>query len=177
MSFDKEGVDCKNIVETKDLNCFEGNVEQFINHLSKVFEKTFFEKKVMLKGKVVEVSTKRESDNKLERFWHVISNTDYSSQEKTYPNMKRCNAVYYISNLLKKCKSCKNYRIFDRKEKNILKTYIWCLDHNIMIVLQNMEKRYRFITCFIVEGERNLSKYQKRYEECKNKNGHQGDRS
>lgn len=170
---------CNNKPIIKDLSTFGGNVDDFFEYLNNFLEDVFFNTKLYLNGKQIEISTKKDSDGKLERFWHIISKTDYSNQSKTYPDLARCNAIHYIPTLLTNCKLCKNWVYFVRKEKNLLKTYIWCLETNIIIVLSNVGQIYRFITCFIVQGKRNIAKYTKRYEDYiewkklhKNKNGY-----
>ncbi len=155
---------CIHEQEIRDLNSFNGNVDNYFDYLSDLFEEKFIKNTVYFKSKPVEVSNLREENGRLERFWHIISNTDYRTHEKTYPNLKRCAAVHYIAVLLQDCFDCENYITFDRKEKNKLKTYVWCKSKNIMIVLECLTRRYRFITCFIV-NKQNVKVYQKRYEE------------
>lgn len=159
---------CFTFPPIKELNDFPGHNEYF-DFLNNLFKKEFLEDKIYFKNKIVEVSQQLSEDGKLERFWHIISKTDYAKQTKTWPDLERCNAIFYIQPLIEACQKCKNRLVFSRKEKNKYKTYIWCTDKNIMIVLEKHHNKYIFITCFIVKGKRNNEKYMQRYLEFKQK--------
>lgn len=151
----------------KELNDFNGNTDDFFDGLNKYLEDSFINNSLYLNNKKVDISQVRDLDNRLERFWHIVSHTDYFKQEKTFPDMDRCRAIYFIPFLIQNCNTCTKKLVFERKEKDGLKTYIWCTEENIMIVLATKPTQYYFITCFIVKGQRNIEKYQQRYQEYK----------
>ena len=157
----------------KNYKCLNDmGTEEYINYLHDTFVNMFFKEKIYFEGKRVIVSNERESDGKLERFWHVISRqSDYSDSEQRFPDSKRCNAIHFIKDIIEKCNSCDKILITKRIERNENKVYIWCTNKNIMIVLLDKKNIYRFITCFIVTGNKNIKKFKARYNEYKkNKN-------
>ncbi len=166
--------DCKFKLTSCNLNDFDGDVEAYFDYLNRILVDTFVSGNTFFNNKPVYISRQIDRANRLERFYHIITRTEYSSNQKTYPDMQRCEAVIFIPKMLLCCAPCKNLLIFDHKEQNKIKTYIWCLNRNIMIVLENKSRAYYFITCFIVQGKRNLNKFLKRFHEHKNnktKNG------
>ncbi len=162
---------CNNNITYKELNDFEKGIDTYIDYLHTEFENFFYINKIEFNNKRIIVSDIREEDGRLERFWHIISRQqEYTDKQTRFPETSRCNALHYIPYITNKCinfNKCKNLLTFKRIEKKKKKVYLWCLDKNIMIVLEEMKNVYRFITCFIVRGKKNRDKYMKRYNEYK----------
>lgn len=156
----------------KNYKCLNDmGTEDYINYLHDIFANMFFKEKIYFEGKRVLVSNKKESDGKLERFWHIISRqSNYSNKEDRFPDPQRFEAVHYIKDIIEGCNLCDKIIITKRKEQGVNKTYIWCTEKNIMIVLAEKQNVFRFITCFIVMGN-NKIKFKQRYEEYKKNRG------
>ena len=162
---------CTKTLQFKELNDFDDGIESFLDYLHNIFCDFFFKNKITYNGKRIIVSKEKESDGRLERFWHVISyQEDYTNRESRFPDTARCNAIHFIPHLTGKCievEKCNNILITERNEKNKNKVYVWCTNKNIMVILEEKKNIYRFITCFIVRGAKNKKKYLDRYEEYK----------
>jgi hypothetical protein len=142
------------------LSDYSGDLNLYIEDLYKVFLSDFFDRPVFLCGKPVYVSSAKEDDGKLERFWHVI--TDPHS---TYPGdikFERSERLSWIRSVIENMESDQVlfYERFKNKESRV---YLFLPGQRFIVVLSESKKAYYLVTAFYIEYSYKVQDYLREY--------------
>lgn len=149
----------------------DGEWEEILNKLYRVFEKDFVKRKLFYKNSQVKYDNRKNSSNKEEAFWHLITKKD---KELGYriPDYDRAKRLTWVRPIIE------NHDNSEIKDFNYLegsgeiRKYLWLYNYDFVVILEiKRNKKYIYVvTDFYIyynHSRRKLErKYQQRIKDC-----------
>ena len=141
---------------------FRGDMNAYIEALYKVFRRDFIDNEITYDGKRVDIIHQTYYNDKERTFWHLISEGKEDVNRK--PISFRAETLPWAKALIKDNQDCdrikKWVKYHDKTKRN--RHYIWCIEINYIVILEDRGKYYKLITAYPV-SENMTPKYMKDY--------------
>lgn len=142
----------------------DGNWDDVLLRLFKVFENDFIRNKFQYNGKPLIWDTRILEGKYPEGFWHVVTRDDYYTKERL-PDFRRAKRLSWCKPTILNSDD-PEVKLWEIREEGKNKVYIWLESLDYVVILQRKEKIYFLITAYHVDGDRTrkqlLSRYSRR---------------
>lgn len=141
---------CDKLPSRLEWSMFRGDARLYKEALYKVFKKDFIDSDIYFRGKKVDIIHQKYFEGKERSFWHIISEGEADAEREL--DTERCASIPYARPLILDDGNCKKYRLWikwhDKTSKN--RYYIWCLEVNYMVILEDRNTHFKLITAYNV---------------------------
>ena len=150
-----------------------GKYKEYENHLYDVFLSDIFNKVGCYKGKRVSMRKTPETFNRHESFYHIICD---KRGDIWYPNFERASRILWGKAIIEhnpceeNCCDCSGLLSWDKKEGNRNIHKILFKDKKYLVILEERQNYWIYITSYYIEDSYRLRKISKEYYEIKAKN-------
>jgi len=151
-----------------DIVSVDGEWNEVVARLYKIFEKDFKQTKPTFNGKEIWWDQRKLEGNAYEEaFWHLITKQDSKTGDRLLDNRQAERLNWCVPIIFNA--DDKAVKVWDFKEAGgYLRTYLWLEDFDYVVVLQKRKVRlkevYFLITAFHVDGESRRRNLRKKYE-------------
>ncbi len=144
-----------------ELNSFQGNWDNYLDHLYKVYVQDFIQSKPIFNGTALRVKRHPKENGKDATFWHIISEGEIES-ERT-PDLRRCERISWPKPIIDNHNTC-NLKIWKNQRKGETRISLWFEEAEYLIVLAERKDYILFWTAYTVTREHSKGKLQKEFE-------------
>lgn len=145
----------------------KGNWELYLDKLYAIYIHDFVENEFTYNSLPIYHNSKIE-DGHESAFWHLIQRAE--SNGDRYPDFKRCERIAWIKYLISYCSNvCASIKIWEKIDKKTSRPriYLWCESFDYVVILENRNTYFYFITAFNVMYQHERRKFEKDYQTWK----------
>jgi hypothetical protein len=116
---------------------------------------------LMLFGKQVKVSSKLDSDNRHERFWHTI--TDPHNPSMSDIKHSRAEKIPWIKAVIDNVDQDGVF-VYKRVKNGDIRVHLFVPEKSFIVILSEKKNAFYFITAYHIDYTYKINEYQKEYE-------------
>ncbi len=152
------------------------NYPQYEEDLYKIFLSEIYNKIGFYKEKIVKMRRVPERNNKYESFYHIICDKTKDKENMWYPNIERASRLTWGKAIIQHnpCQDsacdCSGLLSWNAVERGRLIHKILFKDKKYLVILEEREDYWLYITSYYIEDSQRLRKFTKEYHEYKTKN-------
>jgi hypothetical protein len=131
-----------------ELTQFSGDPTKYFDHLYLLFKRDFMDSQPTFHGKSVFIGDQRIFNGKPECFWHVTSQEDRQTKERT-PNLRRCERIEWIRLIIEHCNDTEVWEWPKQHEREV-RHNLFLEPENFLVVLIE-RKNFYLVTAIYVD--------------------------
>ena len=149
------------------LSDFNGDSRAYIEHLFSVFKKDFIDSKPFFSKKQIWHDNKITVQNKPEGFWHLTTEKDKMTGERSITDLRRCERLCWIRPIIENCtdKCIDKWDLLENKRKKV-RIKIFLRDYDFLVILDTLKNNYFLVTSYYLNwphSKRKIIKERDRY--------------
>lgn len=134
------------------LICFQGNWQEYVDILYKIYEEEIVFGNLYFKGLPVKCQYRPPTLGKSYGFWHVISNGPV--EEERIPDLRRCERIRWIPWLIQHVDKDSRISWWENKRGRNIHVVIWLEPEDFAVILAKRKGYYLLKTAYCVAPHR-----------------------